>query len=140
MLRGFTRVTLVIMGSLLAWLACFTAIYVLGALACARGLAATRIAGFGVIGLMTTVLVLATAAFTLWQIAAAARHRRSAAHNDRFSGFLARSLGGLVMLGVVLLSLPATIVRPACAGQPMLDTGAGAASASLPEQSYSPAP
>ena len=42
MLRGFTRVTLVILGSLLAWLACFTAIYVLGALACAQGVVRTQ--------------------------------------------------------------------------------------------------
>lgn len=127
MLRGFTRVTLVIMGPLLAWLACFTAVYVLGALACARGFAGARVAGVGVIGLMTTVLVLATAAFTVWQATSALRHQRSTAHNDKFSGFLALSLGGLVMFGLVLMALPALIVQPPCAAQPVLELPAGGA-------------
>lgn len=127
MLRGFTRVTRVILGPLLAWLACFTAIYVLGALACARGFAETRIAGAGVIGLLTSVLVMVTAAYTLWQIPSALRHYRSSTQNDSFSGFLALGLGGLVVLGLVLVSLPVLIVRPACASQPMLEDTRGVA-------------
>jgi hypothetical protein len=30
------------------------------------------------------------------------------------------SLGGLALLGLILLALPALVIRPACAGQPQL--------------------
>jgi hypothetical protein len=126
----FTRVTLAMTGPLLAWLACFSVIYGFGAVACARGFAQMRLAGVGVIGAVTTAAVLATAAFTVWQIAAAMRQYRSSGHSEKFAGFLVLSLGGLGLLGLILLALPALVIRPVCAGQPEL----------LPAHSYTIAP
>lgn len=121
MRRGaFTRTSLRIMGSLLAWLAGFTMIYVLGAVACAGGLAQLGVAGIGFIGIATTLVVLAVGAFTVWQVVSATREVRSGAQEQKFGGFLALSLGGLVLFGLLLLLLPALVVRPACTGQPAL--------------------
>ncbi len=121
--RAFTPTSFRIMGSLLAWLACFTVIYVLGALACARGLAGLSIAGFGFIGLVTILAVLAVGVFTVWQVRSAFRQVRGGGEDEKFRGFLALSLGGLVLFGLLLLLLPALVVRPACTGQPALSSG-----------------
>jgi hypothetical protein len=120
MSRGFTQVTFLVMGTLLVWLACFTAIYVLGAVACARDFAQLRIAGLGIPGVVSTLLVLAAAAFTAWRVQCALRQRQRGDQNAKFTQFLALSLGTLVLVGLGLLTLPALLVRPACAGQPAL--------------------
>lgn len=127
--RPFTRVTLQVMGPLLAWLVCFTAVYVVGALACARGFAQVQVAGLHITGLLTTLLVLATAAFTVWKIITARKLLRRAGPEQAFSGFLAVSLGGLVLLGLLLVCLPVLVVRPTCTGQPELEVAASAAAA-----------
>lgn len=122
MAPGFTRVTFLVMGSLLAWLACFAAIYALGAIMCARGLAQAQLAGIGIIGAASTVLVLATAAFTAWQARRALQQRRQGNQNAKFTQFLALGLATLVLTGLALLALPVLLVRPACVGQPTLDS------------------
>lgn len=115
----FTRVTFLVIGPLLGWLACFTGIYVLGAIACARGLAQLRVAGVGFVGAVTAGLVLVAAALTAWRMASALRQYRSRAHGERFTAFLTLSLGALALLALVLLAMPVLITRPACAGQPV---------------------
>lgn len=123
MARSFTRATLRLMGSLLVWLASFTVIYVLGAVSCARGDAGLQSAGFGVFGLLTMLIVLAAGAFALWQIVRATRQVRAGAPEGKFGAFLALSLGGLVLFGLLLLLLPSLVVQPSCTGQPALTSG-----------------
>lgn len=117
--RGFTRVTLQIAGTVLVWLACFTAIYVFGALACVRGLAVTSMDSPIVIDVAAVLLVLSAAAFTLWQVRRAVRQHR-AGDGMGFIPSLALGLGMFVLLGLVMLSLPVLLARPLCAGQPEL--------------------
>ncbi len=129
MQRRFTRVTWLVMAPLLAWLACFTGVYLVGALACARGFAGVRWAGVGITTLLTALLVLAAAAFTAWRIASARRLLRGSPEEQKFSAFLASSLAGLVLLGLVLVWLPVLVVRPPCTGQPALEVAAAARAA-----------
>lgn len=119
MARSFTRVSFLVMGSLLAWLACFSAIYVLAAVACARDPGDLRSAGAFPAAAAILLLLLATA-FTVWQVRRALRQRRRGDQNAKFTEFLALSLGALALLGLGLLALPALLARPACAGQPAL--------------------
>ncbi|HWL63045.1 MAG TPA: hypothetical protein VNQ32_09625 [Steroidobacteraceae bacterium] len=134
-MRGrFSHITLLIMGPLLAWLACFAAAYALGALACARGFAEVRVAGLGITTVLTVLLVLATAAATVRKILAARRRMQDVGQQERFGAFLAFSLGALVLMGLLLLWLPALVVRPVCTGQPELEVGASgrAAAGTMP--------
>lgn len=120
MARPFTQVAFLVMGSLLAWLACFASIYVLGAIACARDFVHLRLAGL-TLPTIASVLLLSTATgFTIWQVRRAQRQRRRGDQNSKFTEFLVLSLGTLAMLGLGMLALPALLVRPACTGQPEL--------------------
>jgi hypothetical protein len=126
--RSFRRAAFLVTGSLLAWLACFAAIYVSETIACARGFARAQLApGIGPIGAAATVLLLATAIFTARQVHRALHQRRRGDQNAKFLQFLALSLGMLMLTGLAMLALPALLVRPACAAQPTLVSSAGSA-------------
>lgn len=120
MARSFPHVALLITGSLLAWLACFAAIYVLGAIACARDFADLRLAGISFPAIASVLLLLLATGFTAWQVRRALRQRRRGDQNSKFTEFLALSLGALALMGLGLLAMPVLLVRPACAGQPTL--------------------
>jgi hypothetical protein len=121
--RSFTRVAFLITASLLVWLACFAAIYVLGAIACVRGFTHVRLAGVALPAATSILLLLAATGFTICQIRQALRQRRRGDQNAKFAGFLALSLGTLALMGLGLLAVPALLLHPACSGQPELVTG-----------------
>lgn len=105
------------MGSLLAWLADFVFVYVFAAVACARGLAAMRFMGIGIVPLATLLSTLAAAVVTLVLMRIAARriHRPSTDEHSRFIAFVAFATSVLGLIAAVWLALPALLIA-ACAG------------------------
>lgn len=123
----FGRLAMRIMGSLLAWMACFTMVYVLGAISCAHQAGRARVDGIGLAGAASLLLVLATAAFTAWQMRTALQQRRQRSdQNTKFARFLVLGLGAIGLMGLAMLALAVTSVHPHCAGQPALVSSAGA--------------
>jgi uncharacterized membrane protein len=114
----FTSTTLFIAGSLLIWLANFVVVYVLAALACARGFATVRLLGLPIVPVLTTVSSIAAAIVTLLLLrkGAAALHDSAQTEHSRFIGFVALATSVLAMIGLVLLALPPLVVS-ACARQ-----------------------
>lgn len=122
----FTRVAMRITGPLLAWLACFALIYVLGAVSCAEENGRDRISGTGLA--VSIAMLLATTAFTAWQIRRAVQQRqRRSDQNSKFAQFLVLGLGAVGLMGLALLALPLLAVHPSCAGQPLLVSSGAAA-------------
>jgi hypothetical protein len=118
----FTSVTWLTFGSLLAWLSCFVSIYVLTALACARGWADLRFAGLGIVPATWALLLLVAAGCTGALATLALRRRRRAQGRDsnaRFIDFLALSLGLFALFALLWMALPA-LAAHSCAGQPVL--------------------
>lgn len=124
----FARLVMRIMGPLLAWLACFALVYALGAFSCAHDAGRARVGGIGLAGAVSMLLVLATAAFTAWQVRCALHGRqRRGDQNTKFAQFLVLGLGAIGLMGLAMLVLPVVTVHPACAGQPTLVSSGGAA-------------
>ncbi|HET9693136.1 MAG TPA: hypothetical protein VFP48_02035, partial [Steroidobacteraceae bacterium] len=73
----FGATTAWIAGGLLAWAAYFLAVYVFAALACERGFAQLRIAGFGIVPFAAACGLLATLAITVAVALSARRHTRN---------------------------------------------------------------
>lgn len=124
----FARLALRITGPLLAWMACFTLVYVLGAISCAHDAGRARADGIGLAGAISLLLVLVTAAFTAWQVRVALQDRRRRSdQNAKFARFLVLGLGAIGLMGLAMLALALIAVHPACAGQPALVSSGGAA-------------
>lgn len=124
----FARMALRILGPLLAWMACFALVYVLGAISCVHQAGHERTDGSGLAGAVSFLLVLAATALTAWQIRGALQQRqRRCDQNTKFALFLVLGLGAVGLMGLALLALPLVAVHPACAGQPTLVSSGGAA-------------
>lgn len=112
----FTPTILFIVGSLLIWLANFVIVYVIGALACARGFADVRILGIPLVSIAATASSLAAAAVTvaLLRKGHIALRDRYASEHSRFIGFVALMTSALAFIALVLVALPPLMVV-ACA-------------------------
>jgi hypothetical protein len=114
----FTSTTLFIAGSMLIWLANFVVVYVIAALACARGFAAVRLLGLPIVPVLTIVSSIAAAVVTLLLLrrGAAALHDGAQTAHARFIGFIVLASSVLALIALVLLALPPLLVS-ACARQ-----------------------
>jgi len=108
----FTRTSFLICAALLIWLATFTCAYVLAALGCALAFDGVRFAGFRIVPLITTVMILAAAAttFVLMRRALAKQDERPLA---QFVRFVCIATGVLASLAFLLLWLPPLFLRQA---------------------------
>jgi hypothetical protein len=107
----FTPTTLFITGSLLVWMANFVVVYVIAALACARGFADMRLAGLPIVPVATTACSVAAAVVTFVLLRRGARELRDRAGSDhsRFLGFVALTTSVLALIALVLVALPALL-------------------------------
>lgn len=108
----FTSTTLFIVGSLLVWLANFVVVYVIAALACARGFAAAQLLGMPLVPAVTTLSSLAAAVvtFVLLRTGASALRERGASEHSRFIGFVAFMTSVLGLIALVLIALPPLVI------------------------------
>ena len=108
---AFTRSFLLIFSGPLIWAGHFLAVYVLAALACARGFAHIEWLGVGVtqwgISSLTLAAIAAIASIILAQ-------RKEDDPVSRFVAWTSLTLGGLSVLAIVWEALPAYLV-PTCA-------------------------
>ncbi len=114
--RRFTPTALIIVGPLLAWIANFVVVYVIGALACARGFAEDRVLGLPLVTIVASGSSLAAAIVTLVLLRkgrSALRDRR-ASEPARFIGFVTFMTSTVALIALVLVALPPLMVV-ACA-------------------------
>jgi len=112
MRHPFTSTTLLIAGGLLAWLAEFVFVYGFAAVACARGFADVSLLGLPIVPVLTIVTSLVTAAITVMLVRRGRRLQSELGADDhsRFIGFVIVASGGIALIALVLLVLPAIVV------------------------------
>jgi hypothetical protein len=112
MQHPFTRTTLLILGGLLVWIGDFTFVYVFAALACARGFADVSWLGVPIVTMMTLLASLLAGVATVLVVRRGYRLQREAASDEqsRFIGFVTLASGGIALIALVLLVLPALVV------------------------------
>jgi hypothetical protein len=100
------------LGGLLVWMADFVVVYVFAAVACARGFADARWVGVPVVTLMTLIASLVAGAATVVIVRRGYRLQRDVATDEpsRFIGFVALASGGIALIALVLLVLPALVI------------------------------
>ena len=101
---------------LLVWAAYFLAVYVFAALACERGFAGHRIAGYAIVPFAAACGLLVTLAINV-TVAVVARRRltRERPGVSTFVEFLALALALLGVLALVWTALPPLLLRTGCA-------------------------
>jgi hypothetical protein len=114
-IHPFTATALFVCGGLLIWAADFLVIYVIAAIACARGYATTSIIGIPFVGFIGSVVTLIAVIATAVIVHAAARKWRS--HEQGASGFiyfLAATIGAIAIVAMVFNVLPAWLLATEC--------------------------
>lgn len=115
--RRFTSTTVFICGGLLIWAADFLLLYVVAALACAKGFAHVRVAGLPFVAFFGTLVTLGAMAGTALIVRVAVRRLRAAGDSDRalrFIYLLAGSLGRLALVAIFFNALPAWLLATDC--------------------------
>ena len=115
MQHRFLTTTFLVMGGLLVWMADFVFVYVFAAVACAKGFADATLWGLPVVTLVTLSASLIAGGVTVL-IGRRGYRLHSAVEMDeytRFIGFVTLACGGLALVALVLLVIPA-VVMTAC--------------------------
>lgn len=112
MRHPFTATTLLILGGLLVWMADFVVVYVFAAVACARGFADVSWLGVPIVTATTIVASLIAGAITVLLVRRGYRLQSAVETDDhsRFIGFVTYASGGIALIALVLLVLPALVV------------------------------
>jgi hypothetical protein len=113
--RKFTPTSFLIWSGLLIWAADFMLIYVIQAIACAKGFADVALLGIGVIPLTTLVCSGGAIAATVFVLRGSLRSLRATDERVLFTSFIAVAAGGLAMLAIVWTALPGLLLRTGCA-------------------------
>ena len=114
--RRFTLTALQLWGGLLVWAAYFLAVYVVAALACARGFAGVRVAGLDVVTFVSAAgLVVSVAVTAALVIVTRRRALAEPARGARFADRLGWTLGLLALLALAWTAVPHLLLRTGCA-------------------------
>ncbi|HEY0687158.1 MAG TPA: hypothetical protein VGD45_32755 [Steroidobacter sp.] len=112
MQHRFTATTFLVAGGLLVWMADFVFVYVFAALACARGFDDASLLGLPVVPLTTVLASSLAGAITVAIVRRGyLMQRRESDEHTRFIGFVAWAGGALALVALVLLIMPALVVR-----------------------------
>jgi hypothetical protein len=114
--RGFTAAALRLWGGLLVWAGYFLLVYVVTALACARGFADAAVAGIDLVTFVSAAgFVVAMAGTAVLVSVTRRRARAEHARSARFADRLGWTLGLLALLAIVWTALPHLLLRTGCA-------------------------
>lgn len=115
--RKFTPTTFLLWSGLLIWAADFLLIYVIEAIACAKGFADVVILGLGVIPLATLFCSVAAAVATTVVVRRCVRQMRASQSDERvqFTLFITAATGGLALVAIAWTALPGLLLRTGCA-------------------------
>jgi hypothetical protein len=121
MARTFSLTAMQVTAGLLIWLADFLVIYVVAALACARGFAAATWLGVDIVGLVSALATLAACVATIGVVFVGRRKARTASADAREDGASLAFLGELTLwaavlglLATVLTALPGLLLTRLC--------------------------
>ncbi len=115
--RRFTPPALFMCGGILIWASNFLAIYVIAAIACAKGWAALTIGGMPFVAFIGTVLTIVAGAGTAFVLRAGLKRLRANGQLDesvRFIYFLAAAIGMLALVAILYNALPAWFLATEC--------------------------
>ena len=111
--RNFFVVALTMLAGALIWGVHFSVVYGFNAVACSRGLAATRVYGIGVVPLVIGVTTAVCAVAALVTAAAAFRSAaRSRSEGWRFVRYTTGMIAGFALLAMAWEALPAFYLPP----------------------------
>jgi hypothetical protein len=113
---SFARTTFFVTGGLLVWAADFLFIYGFAALACARGFHTESMFGIEIVPFASAAATVVAASLTTVLVLRAfrSRHRR-AGETRTFIVSAAVGAGALSLIAIVLIGLPAALLRGTCA-------------------------
>lgn len=113
----FSSTALLIWSGLLIWMVNFLFVYVFAALACARRFADADVFGVGIVPFTTIIATalagLATAAVT-WSAARRLQQQASTDRHSRFIFFVTAGAGGLALIGLLWVAIPALVLSTNC--------------------------
>jgi hypothetical protein len=114
--RKFTPTTFLVWSGLLIWAADFLLIYVIEAIACAKGFADAVILGLRVIPLTTLICSAAAVIATGLILRRCMRQAQAAQADERtqFTLFITGATGALALLAIVWTALPGLLLRTGC--------------------------
>lgn len=111
----FTLTTMFICGGLLIWAADFLLVYVIAAIACAKGFASGTIAGVPFVAFVATLITLGAIAATVLLLRIAIRKLRAHTQEaNRFIYALTASIAGMAILAMFYNVLPAWLLAGEC--------------------------
>jgi hypothetical protein len=114
----FTPTALFICGGLLIWASDFLAVYVIAAIACAKGWAKMTVAGMPIVAFIGTILTIAACAGSFVMLRVGVRRLQANGQLDesmRFIYFLAAAIGMLALVAILFNALPAWWLATECA-------------------------
>lgn len=111
----FTLTTVFICGGLLIWAADFLLVYVIAAVACAKGFAMNSIAGMPFVAFVSTVITVVATFSTVLLLRFAIRKLRAQTQEaNRFIYTLTASIAGMATLAMFFNVLPAWLLATEC--------------------------
>lgn len=113
----FTPTALFICGGILIWAGDFLAVYVIAALACAKGWVELTIAGMPIVAFIGTILTIAACAGTAAILRIGLKRLQANGRLDasmRFIYFLAAAIGMLALIAILFNALPAWFLAAEC--------------------------
>jgi hypothetical protein len=115
--RRFTPTSFLLWSGLLIWAADFLLIYVIEAIACAKGFADAAILGIGIVPWTTLVCTLAATVATALTLRRCVRQARAAQSDERvqFTLFVTAATGGLALIAIAWTALPGLLLQTGCA-------------------------
>jgi threonine dehydrogenase-like Zn-dependent dehydrogenase len=114
--HAFTPTVLLIWSGLLIWMTDFLFVYVFAALACARRFADVEIFGVGIVAFATVVATVAAGLATTVMMWSAARRLQQAStdRHSRFIFFVTAAAGGLGLIALLWVAIPALVLSTKC--------------------------
>jgi hypothetical protein len=116
-LRRFTPTALFVCAGLLIWAADFLLVYVIAAIACAKGFAGVTVLGLPFVAVVGTVLTLAACLATAVVLRIGVRHLQangSLGQSVRFIYFLAAAIGAISLIAILFNAIPAWVLGAQC--------------------------
>ena len=114
-IHPFALTSFFICGGLLIWAADFLLIYVIAAIACAKGFVTGTIAGMPFLAFVATVITLIAIATTVLLLRIAIRKLRAQTRDaNRFIYTLTASIAGMAILAMFFNAMPAWLLATEC--------------------------
>ncbi len=116
-IHRFTATAVFICGGMLIWAIDFLALYVIAAIACAKGFASATVAGMPIVAFVGTLLTIGAVVGTIVLLRIGTRRLADNGRLDeslRFIYFLVAAIGMLALIAILYNALPAWLLATEC--------------------------